>query len=441
MFFRRNLSDLSKWRHQRKRKPLVFRGARQVGKSTLVKEFAKLEKLNLIEINFETTSLPSLKTEEIKVSAIIKDIQLLINRKVSPDTDLIFFDEIQRSPQAFMALRYFYEEYPQLAIVAAGSLLDFLLESPGISVPVGRIEYYYLGPVSFSEYLLAKNKNQILEEYNNSPDKISEMGHKLLIQEWRSFLITGGMPECVQAEIDQADVFDIRKIQKNILNTYRSDFFKYTKGAQPIRCEAVFNYLPGHIGQKVKYSEIDSEEKSKNLKEAIHLLHQARILLPTIHTNATSIPLKAVSDDHVFKLYHLDCGLVSAELLIMNDFSQESPMRGSLNEQFVAQHLAYLNPTEDPQLFYWLKDKSSQKAEIDFIHALRTKKLPEIIPIEVKSNRKAKARSISELTKINPAIKRWIKLSPDPYRKITNDRVMYEVPIYLVERLDAILSG
>ena len=116
-------------------------------------------------------------------------------------------------------------------------------------------------------------------------------------------------------------------------------------------------------------------------------------------------------------------------------------MRGSLNEQFVAQHLAYLIPTEDPQLFYWLKDKSSQKAEIDFIHTLRTKKLPEIIPIEVKSNRKAKARSISELTKINPAIKRGIKLSPDPYRKITNDRVMYEVPIYLVERLDTILSG
>lgn len=156
MFARRNLLDLSTWLHRTKRKPLVFRGARQVGKSTLVKEFAQLEKLNLIEVNFETTSLPSLKAEEIKVSAIIKDIQLLINRKVSPESDLIFFDEIQKSPQAFMALRYFYEEYPQLPVVAAGSLLDFLLERHAISVPVGRIEYYYLGPISFSEYFICK---------------------------------------------------------------------------------------------------------------------------------------------------------------------------------------------------------------------------------------------------------------------------------------------
>lgn len=176
------------------------------------------------------------------------------------------------------------------------------------------------------------------------------------------------------------------------------------------------------------------------MNEYIHLLHQARILLPTVHTNATSIPLKAVSDEHIFKLYHLDCGLVSAELQIVNDVSQESPMRGSLKEQFVAQHIAYLDPSEDPQLFYWLKDKSSQKAEIDFIYTLRTKTLPEIIPIEVKSHRNLKARSVSELIKINPSIKRWIKFSPDPYRKVMNDCIMYEVPIYLVERLDTILK-
>lgn len=436
MFKRKNLEVLKNWYMSKKRKPLVLRGARQVGKTFLIKQLASELKLNLIEFNFEVDLLKTFESQTLKMDQLIKEIEWKIERRLQPKQDLIFFDEIQKCPKALSALRYFYEKYPELAVVAAGSLLDFLFQDEATSVPVGRIEFHFLGPVTFSEYLLAKNKDLLYEEFTQEPSKISSTGHELLKKEWENFLMVGGMPECVQAEVDGEDIFEILKIKKNIFNTYKADIIKYSKGSQIIRCESVFDYVPGHIGQKVKYSEIDPRERAKTLREAVQLLSHARIILPVHHTNATSLPLKSVADERIFKLYHLDVGLVSAGLQVHYPFDPESPSFGALSEQFVAQHLAYLDPFDEPQLFYWLKDKSAVKAEVDFVYSYQGN----IIPIEVKSSRSAKSRSLNLITEEIKKIKTTIKFSPGEYRtKKNNGTLQVECPIYLVERLNSLI--
>ncbi len=441
MFKRKDLTHLRAWLHEAGRKPLLLRGARQVGKSSLVKKLAEDEHRHLVEINFETQTLPSLKHETIQIDLVLKEIELLMGRKFNTEKDLLFFDEIQKSSNALASLRYFYEKYPAIPIIAAGSLLDFLLQNENISVPVGRIEFYFLGPVTFSDFLLAKDKLLLIEEFNLKPGKISEKGHELLLSEWQNYLSVGGMPESVQADIDGKDIFSIRKIQKNILNTYRADFLKYSRGSQALRCEDVLNYLPGHLGQKVKYSNINPNERAPNLKYAIHLLALARVILPVIHTNATSIPLKSVADESILKLFHLDCGLVNSELQLLGLPDLESPLQGTIKEQFVAQHLAYLDPSSNPQLFYWLQDKSANKAEVDFVYSMEGPQGGEIIPIEVKSGRKVKSRSLSELFASNNKIRRAIKFSPGTFGKKSLEKgTLYEIPIYLVERTNEILN-
>lgn len=434
MFKRKNLEALKTWHSSKKRKPLVLRGARQVGKTFLVKQLANELRLNLIEFNFEIDTLKTLETPTLNIDHLIKEIEWKLERKIQPSHDLIFFDEIQKSPKALSALRYFYEKFPELAVIAAGSLLDFLFQDKAISIPVGRIEFHFLGPVTFSEYLLAKNKNLIYEEFMKDPAQISRAAHELLKKEWEAFVITGGMPECVQAEVEAEDIFKISKIKKNIFNTYRADIIKYSKGSQIVRCETVFDYVPGHIGQKVKYSEIDPDERAKNLREAVKLLTYARIILPVHHSNATSLPLKSVADERIFKLFHLDVGLVSSGLQAHFPLDPNSPSFGALSEQFVAQHLAYLDPFDEPQLFYWLKDKSAVKAEVDFIYSYQGS----IVPIEVKSSRSAKSRSLNLITEEIKKIKKTIKLSPDEYRTKNYNGILHiECPIYLVERINS----
>jgi predicted AAA+ superfamily ATPase len=437
VFARKSLETLKQWYLSKKRKPLVLRGARQVGKTFLVKQLAQAMNLQLIEINFELQSLRSLGSPVIEMRDLLTEIELKVGRRLEPKNDLIFFDEIQKCPQALVALRYFYELHPQLAVVAAGSLLDFLFHDQAISVPVGRIEFHFLGPFTFSEYLAAKNKHLLVEEFRKPAEQMGVDAHDLLMKEWNSFLITGGMPECVQAEVDGGDLFEIRKIQKNLFNTYKADILKYSKGTQIIRCETVFDYVPGHIGQKVKYSEVDPDERAINLKAAIQLLIYARIILPVYHSNATSLPLKSVADERIYKLFHLDVGLVSAGLQIDSFLDANSPSFGPMSEQFVAQHLAYLDPSDDPKLFYWLKDKSAVKAEVDFVYSYGG----QVVPIEVKSSRSAKSRSLSEFVNQIGATKTTIKFSPGNYReKKLGDIRQVECPIYLVERINEIIG-
>ncbi len=449
MFERKALTYLKDWHQQKKRKPLILRGARQVGKSSLIEFFAKKNNLNLIEINFETTSLDSLKKNIIEVEQVLNDIELTIGRKIDFKKDLLFFDEIQKNPNALLSLRYFYEKKPELAIISAGSLLDFLLQDTEISFPVGRVEFIFLGPVSFSEFLAATKQNRLLEEFAKDLKKISQKAHQLLMEQYRLYCCVGGMPEAVQTYLDTKDLFAVRKIHRSILQTYKADFLKYSKKHEIFRCDKIFNYVPTHLGQKIKYSEIDSSEKSRDLKKALSTLLYARVLLASYHTNATAVPLRAFMDESVLKLYFLDIGLAltQTEEDFKNILQEESILSGSAAEQFVNQHMASIHLQNEPELFYWLKDKSASKAEIDLIYS----KEQQIVPIEVKANKSLKYKSLHVFMSEKQKIKNAIIISGQNYEKkniLTKiktshsvqqvEYTLYNIPLWAIEKIDEV---
>lgn len=451
MFQRKSLTNLRQWYKGSKRKPLILRGARQVGKSSLIQLFCKEQSLNLIEINFESQSLESLKKETIEIDPILRDIELLIDRKFNPDNDLIFFDEIQKSPQALLSLRYFYEKKPQIAIVAAGSLLDFLLQDSEISFPVGRVEFLHIGTVSFSEFLFAMNKEMLLEEYHKNISSVSETGHRLLLDFYRLYCIIGGLPEAVQTYADSQDLFKVRKIHRSILQTYKADFLKYAKKHEIFRCDTIFNFVPSHLGQKVKYIEIDPHQKSRDLRQAIQTLLYAKVIMASYHTNATGIPLSAFKDETIFKLYFLDIGLALTHMeeAFQNTLHGDSILSGSIAEQYINQHLSYLNPEKEPELFYWLRDKSSAKAELDIIFS----KENQIIPIEVKSNNRGQLKSLNVFMAEHKKIKKAVLISGEPYQTnqqkgqvILKDETLgfqyslYWIPLWAVEKINEIID-
>lgn len=443
MIFRQNIDFLKEWAVSKKRKPLILRGARQTGKSTLVQMLVNDLNLNLITINFEELSFTSLETKTVNIQAVIKDIELHIERKINPDNDLIFFDEIQRSPNALMSLRYFYEKYPHIKIIAAGSLLDFLLNDSAFSFPVGRVDFYHIGPITFYEFLLATKNEVLIEEFHGPIEKITEAAHFKLIELWKTYSFVGGMPEAVDAYFkNPSDFFAVRKIQNSLMNTYKADILKYSKKSESVRCDKILNYVPRKIGEKVKYSEIDANEKSRDLKVAIDLLIQARVILKCCHTNATSTPLASTSDEKVFKLYFLDVGLSNAATstsiqdLIVKDFT----FKGKITEQMIAQNLNLQNPENDEQLFYWLQDKASNKAEVDFIiHKDR-----QIIPIEVKAGTNTKSKSLFIYNEQHLKNNLSIRFSQNMYssKKIQNEKksgILLNIPLYAIHKLKEIL--
>ncbi len=452
MFQRKSIKNLNQWYQGRKRKPLILRGARQIGKSSLVYLFCKEKSLNLIEINFESKILESFKKEAIDVDSILRDIELMIGRKINPDKDLLFFDEIQKSPQALLSLRYFYEKKPEIPIIAAGSLLDFLLFDTDISFPVGRVEFLYIGPVSFLEFLMALKKEMLIEEYHKKIDSISETGHRLLLEVYHLYCSVGGMPEAVKIYLETQDLLSVRKAHHSILQTYKADFLKYAKKHEIFRCDTIFNFVPSHLGQKVKYVEIDPHEKSRDLRQALHTLLYAKVIMASYHTNATAVPLSAFKDESIFKLYFLDVGLSLTHMAeeFQNILHGESILSGAIAEQFVNQHLCYLNPEQEPELFYWLRDKSSSKAELDIVFSKDNK----IIPIEIKSSRGSQLKSLNVFMAEHKKLKQAVLVSGNSYQKslqqghvnlkdktLNFQYSLYHLPLWAIEKINEVIES
>ncbi len=387
---RRYYDDLGAWYASKHRKPLLLRGARQVGKSTLVRNFASLQNLDLVEINLEKTSLTSPK-KSLELEKIIPEIEFLTRKKIGPQS-LLFIDEIQEEPKLITGLRFFKEERPEIPVIAAGSLLEFALSENEISFPVGRISSGYISPICFTEFLMGLGEDRLLK-YLGEPLKIPAFAHEALLERYRQFLFVGGMPEAGQVFIETKDYRQVREIQRSIIGTYRDDFQKYSTRSELSRVKMVFDTLPRICGKKVKYSEINPDEKSRDLKRAIELLKFSRVVQPAIHSNGTGTPLSAYEDDSIYKLYFVDVGLLGAMLntqwadISKKDFSY----RGFLAEQFVAQHLSYNSEfSRPPELFYWLKDKKSNKAEVDFLTTLDD----QVIPVEVKAGAGGQKKSL-----------------------------------------------
>lgn len=404
------MTALAKWQASKTHLPLLLRGARQIGKTFLVREFAKSYFDKLLEINFELAPQYSSCFDSLFPRDILERIELLSDNSIVPGKTLLFLDEIQFCPKAIMALRYFKENYPDLHVIAAGSLLEFVLEKEDFSFPVGRIQYLYLKPLSFQEYLMAKNHDNLLTylEKVTLESIIPNEIHEKLMHLVREYSILGGMPMVVQEYLDQASFRECQNFQTSILRTYADDFHKYNqltkRPAKYTHLQQVFQKTPGMIGQQVKYSALSPNTESVYIKEAILNLNRAGVITPVYATSGAGLPLNTYVNEKKYKLLFLDIGLVQRstkidmELLFKEDFILLN--QGALAEQFVGQELlAYQDPWDEPNLFYWYRDKKNSMAEVDYLISIDQ----QIIPIEVKAGKTGSLRSLQLFLKEHQA--------------------------------------
>lgn len=440
--YREAQNQVAAWFGSQNRKPLVLRGARQVGKSTLVRLFAQEAGLSLFEVNLERHLYLAGVFKSGNMTRIMGELQGLVGEIRSRGQSLLFLDEIQAIPEAIQALRYFYEDMPELAVIAAGSLLEFTLSNHSFSMPVGRVSYLHLGPLTFREFLLAGDPE--LHQYYSAwqwGDPLPETRHRKLLWRQREYMMIGGMPEAVQVWINTGLFGDVHDVHRSILETYIDDFAKYARQQQLVRLQRILRALPLHLGRKIKYASLSRDDRAAEVRAAIDLLCKARICSAVHHTDCSGLPLGAERDDSTFKLLFLDIGLVSYQLGIQWAQLQAMDERtlvneGVLAEQFVGQELLYRQQGKQaPELFYWLREGKSNNAELDYLLAENAA----IVPIEVKAGKAGTLKSLFQFIEQKKATRAYrFDLNPPSVQELKSGDVTCELvslPLYMAGRL------
>lgn len=453
MMKRKEEPNLQSWLIQENRKPLIIRGARQTGKSTLVRMFAEGVNRKLIEVNFEENHQYKTIFTARDVNTIVQSLEIQFDTIISSRDSLLFLDEIQACPEAITVLRYFYEKMPDLPVLAAGSLLEFALSEASFSMPVGRIEFLYLGPMSFEEFLIANKAEQLVRFLRNFVlgREIPEAVHAKALQQLRTYALIGGMPEVVKTFIETDSLMQADRIKQGIVQTFREDFNKY-RGRQDIQnLYEVFDRLGTTVGKKIVYKSLLPGDKSYKAENALRLFEQAKLIYRAYHSSADGLPLKAGINMKKAKgvlldigLYHTLNGLSLAaldkqpEIFFVNE--------GELAEQFVGQHLLYRGACyTPPDLYCWSREKSQSSAEIDYV--LQHDNV--VLPVEVKSGQTGRLRSL-HLFMEQKQLKQAVRFSLHPPRVDTVSSTLpgsnysYELltlPLYLVEQLSRLLGS
>ncbi|MBW1807608.1 MAG: ATP-binding protein [Deltaproteobacteria bacterium] len=446
---------LSLWIESKRRKPLVLRGARQVGKSTLVRQFAAQKGLTLNEINLERWRSLDQVFATLDTSIILTELEAIVGRSLSAPGSLLFLDELQATPHALQALRYLFEDLPALPVIAAGSLLEFTLSDHSFSMPVGRISYHHLGPMTFREFLYAVKPElcRYLDELSFDA-RLPDLAHQQLLQRQRQYLFVGGMPEAVLAYIESGSLAEATSVHNSIVSTYEDDFAKYARQKQLALLQRVFHLIPMAVGKKVKYVNFSREDRSRDVKGAIEMLAKARVCCQVFASHCSGIPLIADIKTSTYKLLFLDVGLMNhiggLDWLTLQQMDEVRLVNeGALAEQFVGQHLAYpdlgLRP---PQPVYWLREGRTANAELDYVVSSG----PLIVPVEVKAGKSGSLRSLHQFIsekKVLTAV-RFDTNKPSrqtvshPVRtKAGDERVEYELlslPLYAVSEIDRLLD-
>lgn len=389
--------QLLQWKDQKNRMPLLLRGARQVGKTYIIEKFGKENFEKLVVINFELQPEMIGCFESLDPIEIINAILLVKNEEIIAGKTLLFLDEIQDCPNAIRALRYFKERYPQLHVIGAGSLLEFILNDAEFRMPVGRVQSLYLKPLSFKEFLSGYNEDK-LRTYVETIDlttKVPDLVHEKLLKRLREYMILGGMPAVLNSYYVTEGFNECQQIQTILLNSYRQDFGKYAKRTDHRYLQRLYERIPGLIGDNFKYSKVDGDVKSRDIKAALFMLQNAGITYPVYCTSASGVPLMSFVNEKKFKVLFLDIGLVTrsgkldAEVLLKKDLLLAN--QGMLTEQFVGQELlAYDEPFEESKLYFWTREQPSSTAEVDFVTTVGA----HIIPIEVKSGTTGRLKSL-----------------------------------------------
>jgi predicted AAA+ superfamily ATPase len=397
---------LSTWVSKADRKPLILNGARQIGKSWLVRNLGKNQfKNNFIELNFEKKpQLNQLFEQDFDVKRIVSEIELLENQSINKHT-LLFFDEIQNCPKAIMALRYFFEDMPEIPVIAAGSLLEFQLQN--IPFPVGRVELLEIFPMSFDEFLMATGNEKLATLLFNTKATISPIVEDKLYQELLNYFWVGGMPECVQHFANHKNYAQVRKIQEDLLYTYQQDFSKYNPLVHRDCLLDILSNISQNIGGQVIYTKLSERFKGPTIKKGVEVLSTAKIFRKVNNVSLHGLPFSVSGKQ--FKACFIDIGLllclskVSFEALFYPQ-TANSNFTGAWAEQFVGQQLL---ANGCKPLYYWARTLPNSSAEVDFV----VEQKGEITPIEVKSGKSGKLRSLHVLLSENSEIKKAIIFS------------------------------
>lgn len=430
---RTQLNSLIQWKNSKTRKPLIIRGARQVGKTWLMKEFAKKEYKKSIYINFESSKhLKNLFANDFNINRIITALQIETGILFEAKNTLIIFDEIQEATSAITSLKYFYENAPEYHVIAAGSLLGVALHQQ-TSFPVGKVNFLDLYPLTFSEFLEAggqKNLSSLL--INKDWDLIKTFKQKL-IESLRQYYFVGGMPEAVSALYENNDFNEVREIQNRILQGYEQDFSKHAPIEIVPKIKLLWNSIPAQLAKenrKFIYGVIKKGARAKDYEIAIVWLINCGLIHKVSRVSKPSMPLKAYADFSAFKLFLVDIGLLSAmcnidvkTLLKGNVIFEE--FKGAITEQFVLQQLV---AEKNFNVYYWSAEKST--AEIDFLIQYKDR----VIPVEVIAEENLQAKSLKMFCqKYNP--QQAIRTSMSDYRK---ESWLINVPLYAINELQNI---
>lgn len=445
MYIRNIIKDLEVWKNSKGRKPLIIRGARQVGKTVAVELFGKTFD-HFISLNLERDSDKRIFENSASVEMVCKGIELSKGKNPLAPNTLLFIDEIQNSGHAVELLRYFYEDYPQIHVVCAGSLLEAIMKKEGFSFPVGRVEFLYMFPLTFDEYLVALGRDRVLEAlhqvtFKNPPD---ETLHQIATTLFNEYAFVGGMPAVVSDFLERKSYTSIADIKESILVALKDDVAKYSRMAESKYLRHVIEYAPYSVGDRIKYEKFgNSLYRSREIKSAFELLEYAMIVQRVYGSPAVELPVQpnfGVSP----KIIYLDSGLVIHKLGLTSETASASDLnsifRGHFSEQIVGQSLIAKNVKRKSTLCFWYRNTKGSTAETDYSYWHHQT----VVPIEVKSGTAGSLKSLHQFMRAKPA-KNAIRIYSGKFQK---DEVVVEnahfslisIPFYLQWRMGDILD-
>ena len=431
--YRIAIEKLYKWKNSKRRKPLIIEGARQVGKTWLMKELGKQAYADTVYINFDSNSrMADLFSADLDTDRLIMGLELYAGRKINPENTLLIFDEVQEVPRALASLKYFYENAPQYHIVCAGSLLGIALHQ-GTSFPVGKVDFLKLYPLSFSEFLMATGNERFAELLKNQDYEMITSFKQTYIDALKHYYFVGGMPEAVQSFAESKDFNEVRAIQKRILAAYEQDFSKHAPNEIVPKIRMLWNSIPSQLARENKkfiYGLVREGGRAREYETAIMWLSDCGLVHKVSRVNAAGIPLKAYEDLKAFKLFIVDVGLLGCmtglrqrTLLDGDDLFVE--FKGALTEQYVCQQLKTI---EDLGVYYYTNDRGS--CEIDFVVDTGE----QIVPIEVKAETNLRAKSLKTYReRFEPELS--VRTSMADYKK---EDWLLNLPLYAIEQINKI---
>ncbi|NOX16986.1 MAG: ATP-binding protein [Chlorobi bacterium] len=418
---------LIEWSDNLRRKPLLLRGARQVGKTFTIKEFGQKRfpgKIHTVDLE-KHPEWHSIFEKNLDPFRIISDLEIALNKKINVQSDLLFFDEIQVSPRALLSLRYFYEETPELRVIAAGSLIEFALSE--ISFPVGRLQTLTMFPMNFIEFLFATGKDLLAEKLLSTERDFSDLVHKTLLAELKKYFFIGGMPEAVKYFAETGKMSAAFEVHRDLIFTFRNDFPKYGKMTDTGCLDSVLLSISKNAGRQIKYTKLAEGYSSHTIKKAFNLLCMANIAYKIPSVSQAGVPLGAFDSRKKFKALFLDIGLMQNLSGLPVDFEYRkekllSIYNGALAEQFVGQELLSRG---DLEIFYWSRNSKSSSAEIDYLINIKGK----LLPIEVKSGPAGKLKSLHIFLKTFEDIEAGYVFQESKFSKLTEQKLVF-LPLY-----------